>query len=244
SFYLGNKTTIKKMYDLITEFLFKQYSIISGDERIGIKRKEEMFLKAYYLSKTFLENSKLTEENEIKDGILKEQEAFKRARDTIEAFDENEIIPYDELKKIRDEILRGPIMRRFPLELFDGSDGYNSFLDNESFIYIIMMFYCCNHDVISGRGLYLFPNMILRPKITFDRARHQQGFFIYQSYFAIEESILGFQEIPQNHIIEIKNTQEILAQLDAIGINYGTVYGDFDSIALNLKDKQREACCT
>jgi len=237
SFYLGNRTVIKKMYALIAEYFLKQELIIVGAKNIGAERKREMLLNVFHLATICFEERNLWDIGNIKDGIIIEQEATQRADNAVARFDKQSTIPLDKMKKLRDKILNDPIMKRFPLDLFDGSDGYNSFLDNECCIYIILLFYCCNCDVIKGRGLHLFPNMIFRPKITFDRARQQQGFFIYQGYFAVNDSILSFQDIEHTHTIEIENTDAILNQLDSIGINLGTIYGDYDNIALHLKEK-------
>jgi len=141
------------------------------------------------------------------------------------------------MKMLRDEILIDPIMKIFPKDLFDGSNGYNSLLDNESCLYTMLLFYCCNIDVIVGRCLHLFPSMMYKPKVTFDRARQQQGYFIYQGYFAINGNMLHAQEIEHTHVIEIQNKDKILKQLDKIGINLGTIYGDYDSIASHLREK-------
>lgn len=237
SFYLGNRTVIKKIYSQIAEYFLKQEFIISGDKHIGVERRNEMLLNVFYFAIFCLEENCLLNTGKIKDGNIIKQEATKMADKAVEQFNKKSMIPFDELKKLRDKILNDPIMKRFPLDLFDGSDGYNSFLDNVGCIYTILLFYCCNRDVITGRGLHLFPNMICRPKITFDRARQQQGYFIYQGYFAIDDSILRFQDISYTHIIEIEDTDKILNQLDSIGINLGTIYGDYDSIALHLKEK-------
>ena len=85
-------------------------------------------------------------------------------------------------------------------------------------------------------GAYNFiPNMIYRPKITFERARLQQGFFIYQLKFFTRV----FQPIEHVLKVEINNPGVILNELDNIGINLGTVFGDYDNIARYIFEKAR-----
>ena len=232
SFFLGNRTVIQKLHALIGGYLFNLDFIIGGSE---IKNK--MLSDAYYFATFCLRVKELRDEGEIRNYSMIEQAAKVRTDKKIDQLGDNVMIPYEEMKKLRDEALKDPLMKRFPLDLFDGSNGYGSFLDNEGCIYTILLFFCCNHDVMGGRGLRLFPNMICKPKITFDRARQQQGYFIYQGYFAIDETTLGFQDVSHTYVIEIENTDEILKQLESIGINYGTIYGDYDSIAMHLKEK-------
>ena len=81
------------------------------------------------------------------------------------------------------------------------------------------------------------PNLIYKPKITFERARLQQGYFIYQPYIETSNGTTLLQEIGQFKVIEVKNTESILKELDNIGINYGTLYGDFDSYAKYYRKK-------
>ena len=45
------------------------------------------------------------------------------------------------------------------------------------------------------------------------------------------------QDIEHTHAIEVRNKKKILKQLDNIGLNYGSIYGDYDSIALSIKEK-------
>lgn len=87
----------------------------------------------------------------------------------------------------------------------------------------------------------LFPPMVYRPKITFERARQQGGYFIYMPYIQRQGMFTG-HEIDMGNIahiqtVEVCNTAKILDELDNVGVNLGTIYGDFDSIAKYIKAK-------
>lgn len=104
--------------------------------------------------------------------------------------------------------------------------------------------FCSNCEVQSCDGKPAFlPNLVYKPKITFDRARVQQGFFIYQPYMKTDSydnsDIALFQETVCVKEIKIIKTKEILRQLDEIGINRGTIYGDYDSIAKYIKERTK-----
>lgn len=100
--------------------------------------------------------------------------------------------------------------------------------------------YGCEVESCNGKPT-LLPNLVYKPKITFDRARAQQGFFIYQPYIKTDSydnsDIALFQETVCVKEIKIEKTPEILRQLDEIGINRGTIYGDYDSIAKYIKER-------
>jgi len=97
----------------------------------------------------------------------------------------------------------------------------------------------CSQKELCNEKPNFLPDLIYKSKITFNRARLQKGYFIYQPYITADEEegeIVLFQE--NNPIIEISitNARGILKQLDAIGINVGTVFGDYDSIAKYIKE--------
>jgi len=98
---------------------------------------------------------------------------------------------------------------------------------------------CEVHDC-TGKPAFL-PNLIYKPKITFERARGQHGFFIYQPYIKTsgteEGDIALFQEAVFIKEVKIEGTKKILKQLDEAAINRGTIYGDYDNIAKYLKEK-------
>jgi hypothetical protein len=78
-----------------------------------------------------------------------------------------------------------------------------------------------------------------QPANLFDRINAQKGLFIYQPYFysynmANDYNILSVQNINPDITIEINNYQEMLFELDVLGINLGGVYGDLDNIAKSV----------
>ena len=75
-----------------------------------------------------------------------------------------------------------------------------------------------------------------QPANLFDRINAQKGLFIYQPYFyshddVYDYNVLSVQNIKPEIQIEINNYQEVLSELDTMGINLGSVYGDLDNIA-------------
>lgn len=87
------------------------------------------------------------------------------------------------------------------------------------------------------------PYFIYKTPYKFDRIRNQEGLFLYQFYYTfarkhenIPDSIIK-QEIIPNISIIIKDQKRILEELDFIGINLKTIYGDFDNIATYINQK-------
>ena len=86
------------------------------------------------------------------------------------------------------------------------------------------------------------PNFKYAPILAFERGRSQQGFFYYQLYsiyndLIVDERKFIKQRIWPDEVIVIENKKDILKELDFIGINNKTVYGDFDNIAQYIKNK-------
>lgn len=86
------------------------------------------------------------------------------------------------------------------------------------------------------------PIFSYEPIVSFDRIKSQQGLFFYQSYLQIEEEVYGSnilarQRIWPEKVIVINNKEKILKELDTIGINKKSVFGDFDSIAQYIINK-------
>ena len=212
-FYLGNRDAINKLNLLFQEYL----------DNLHIVKPERQF--EIMLSLLAVANS-----------CYKKQETLEEAAYEIyEKVGEDTTALFDEMKAFRDIILSQPEMKVFPLDLFDGSDGDSSQLNKIGCLYAILLFYCCRAKSCNSFAKF-FPGMIYRPKITFDRARGQQGYFVYQGYFQLG-AISDVQDIEYEHVFMIENTERILEELDGIGMNYGTVYGDYDSIALHIKEK-------
>ncbi|MBA9086589.1 hypothetical protein FHR92_003069 [Fontibacillus solani] len=84
------------------------------------------------------------------------------------------------------------------------------------------------------------PNFIYTPILSFERARNQQGLFIYQAYLSYIESVYGAHIIAQQRIwpdiiIVVENKEKILKELDFMGINQKTIYADYDNIASYIR---------
>jgi len=86
--------------------------------------------------------------------------------------------------------------------------------------------------------------MIYKPQIQFERARMQSGFFIAQAFMDFTETlydayILAHQRIYFNQRIKIQNPETVLQELENIGVNRATIFGDFDSVAKHIVKKHR-----
>lgn len=113
--------------------------------------------------------------------------------------------------------------------------------------YIYFLLYCLRVEIsLGGERDYtkygdLFPPMVYRPRITFERARGQSGYFIYIPYRQSYGMYTGYEiemgNISHVQAVEVKNPTKILTELDNVGVNLGTIYGDFDSIAKYIKEK-------
>ncbi|TBX15614.1 hypothetical protein BFS06_09435 [Clostridium perfringens] len=91
-----------------------------------------------------------------------------------------------------------------------------------------------------------FPNMpyfIYKTPYKFDRVRNQEGLFLYQLYYTYASECEGIpnkiikQTVTPDLAIIINNQKHILEELDFIGINEKSIYGDFDSIAKYISQK-------
>lgn len=90
--------------------------------------------------------------------------------------------------------------------------------------------------------LNCIPSFIYAPILSFKRGRNQEGLFIYQSFLSYDEElynchILSMQRIWPDYVIVIENKEQILKELDFIGINEKFIYGDYDSIAKYIRRK-------
>lgn len=78
-----------------------------------------------------------------------------------------------------------------------------------------------------------------QPANLFDRINSQKGLFIYQPYLYSRDdsynyNVLSIQEIVPDILIEVDDYTEILAELDVLGINLDSVYGDLDNTAKSV----------
>lgn len=114
----------------------------------------------------------------------------------------------------------------------------NSTVDNAAAVYTLLL---ANLIEISGRfneKLFLDLDVYFtyQPPEIFTRISFQQGLFIYQPYIYKQEpvyqsNILSLQKINPSIVIEIENYEDILKDIDILGINLGSIYGDLDNIA-------------
>lgn len=84
------------------------------------------------------------------------------------------------------------------------------------------------------------PNLLYRPKISFDRMSLQSGMFLYVDRFYSRGEATSYDsriEYSRKYIIKKEKKKEILKELDIIGINEKTLFGDSDSIANYIKVK-------
>lgn len=98
----------------------------------------------------------------------------------------------------------------------------------------------------------LFPKIVYKPSIKFDRWKNQDGLFIYQlstektlpsskqsSTLNINVIKQVVQKIDYEYEIVISNKKQILHELDNIGINRKFIYPDSDNIAQYIKEKYK-----
>lgn len=90
--------------------------------------------------------------------------------------------------------------------------------------------------------LNCIPGFIYAPILSFKRGRNQEGLFVYQSFLSYDEEvynchILSMQRIWPDFVIVIENKEQILKELDFIGINEKFIYSDYDSIAKYIRRK-------
>lgn len=123
------------------------------------------------------------------------------------------------------------------------------YVDHEVFLYTatLQIFFqnildCCNEHIFWFNTI--MPIFKYAPILSFERGRNQQGLFIYQTYLnynaaIIETPMLARQRIWANDIIVINNKEQILKELDFIGINRKFIYGDYDNIAKYITTKFR-----
>ncbi|WP_255914611.1 FRG domain-containing protein [Bacillus cereus] len=97
-------------------------------------------------------------------------------------------------------------------------------------------------DNSASGWLEVIPKFKYAPILTFERGRNQQGLFVYQNYLQSSSLvstpyIVSIQRIWPDKIIVINNKNQILKELDFIGINEKFIYGDYDNIAKYIKRK-------
>ena len=99
----------------------------------------------------------------------------------------------------------------------------------------------CAYDF---HNLPAFPQLIYTPTYLFDRMKAQDGLFFYQLGLHKVEPVYGAgsietQQYFPKHILEIHNKNEILNQLDKIGVSRKSLFPDVDNIAQYLVKKHK-----
>lgn len=102
------------------------------------------------------------------------------------------------------------------------------------------------------------PNLLYRPVMTFKRGLSQQSAFLVQSLFdkhelnlidpytmktkeSFSRQLLKCQaNYAEKIIVDEKSKELILAELDKIGVNKATMFGDADSIATYIMDSKND----
>ena len=142
--------------------------------------------------------------------------------------DKGDAITFQDIEKLR-ELLEAT---QFKLDI-----KYHGMPEELAYIYVCLLVFYLRRASGIGVGHFM-PYMIYRPKLTFERARLQQGFFIIQPFKSSYKSNNGItlmQNIKHSKSIRINDPLLIMQQLEFMGINRGTMYGDFDNIARHVR---------
>jgi len=247
-FISGNPIAINKIHNSIREMfegargLFRftgEAFVMEGSSYIN-----QLFCKLYcitrdkYSEKNQNVISTVTYEeliNRVKgDGVVRARELSLDFYKAVNA--EREL--FEELREAvyKDDIMSDMSSSKIPV---DDLMYYISFM-----LYCFRVEYRCKGNPDLKVYQELFPPMIYRPKITFERARQQQGYFVYMPYMAASgmysDIEIEMHNVSHIQAIEVINPKQVLYELDNIGVNYGTIYGDFDSIAKYIKEKNSD----
>lgn len=245
-FIEGNLSVVNKIHSLTKELFESKRSLIqfTGTSFImpGNQFINHLFCSAYCVAKDMFSHKNeavidnITYEelqtNVCGDGIVRSNELF------FQGFYKAVNVERERFNKLLDAICEDDVMS--DVNIPKGS------MDDLMY-YIIFLLYCFRVKRKFGSSISLinhtelFPVMIYRPKITFERARLQQGYFIYVPYIAAS-GVYSDIEVEMNNlnhvqVIEIQKPAQVLLELENIGINIGTIYGDFDNVAKYIKGK-------
>lgn len=119
-------------------------------------------------------------------------------------------------------------------------------IDMDVCLYLALLFYFLKKAREVQEPIWsidFLPNLIYRPVITFERGRNQHGLFLSQAYITYIEPVYNFRVLAKQSVtfqpieFHITNKQEILNDLDRIGINKKTIFCDFDNTAAYIKEK-------
>ncbi len=124
------------------------------------------------------------------------------------------------------------------------SGEYNAISDRE--LLHILLDCCMEFAMYSTKQNYYLPvYATYSPPNISGRVSMQNSVFICQTYYEamrsrnelVPKPILVTQQIVPDVVLEICDKEKMLAQLDMVGINLKTIYGDHDNIAQYIKSK-------
>ena len=86
------------------------------------------------------------------------------------------------------------------------------------------------------------PYLMYKTPLKFDRIRNQSAVFLYQGFIDymtndFQNCAIAIQNVIPDMTIEVRLQKSILAELDLMGINKNTIYGDSDSTAQYINSK-------
>ena len=129
-------------------------------------------------------------------------------------------------------------------DIFDGYPYDGNIYQLTAAIYVMLLANLIRifYEVMGGNERLILKSNIYftyKPANLFDRINSQKGLFVYQPYLYSRDDIynynvLSVQEVVPDILIEVDNYNEILAELDVLGINLDGVYGDLDNIAKSV----------
>lgn len=175
---------------------------------------------------------------ELHESIISSELLYNKVKNILSHNDEFNIQDYEELSEVFTEssLIKSTIKTLFSLDTMT----FNSPISNTAFasIYTALMIeiFGTLKNLPRKINLELDIYFTYQPPELFGRISSQQSFFIYQPYVYTNDGVydyyeLNVQSIIPDIIIEIDNYQKILYELNILGINNGTIYGDFDNIA-------------
>jgi hypothetical protein len=244
-FISGNSTIINMLYEKVCEMFENKRSVLqfteTGARLPGNEFVANLFCAAYCYARdihskkngTIIDGITLEDlrKNVCGDGIVRTNELF------LQGYSRPVDVERERFNKLLHAILADDLMSDINLKPID-----------DFMYYIVFMLYCfrtmrkLGMDVVSNNFTELFPIMLYKPKITFERARLQQGYFIYTPYIAasgvFSDLEIKMKNILPSEIIEVDNPYQILLELENIGVNVGTVFGDYDSVAKHINEKE------
>jgi hypothetical protein len=139
------------------------------------------------------------------------------------------------LKNIMDENqkLDSPIMD-IAKHIYEKAETFESYYD---ILQIYLSFYLMLLSLLSKNQDFKLDFLYTyNPPQIVDRMSAQHSIFVYQFY----QGYRSCQKIEPDYTIEIDGNKkdEILYELDCLGINLKTIYGDFDSVAKYIIEKE------